>query len=118
MTGNDYVSANQFFELGTCLIRAAPVIQSSVFSRRFKAFFGVDNVMCNKLWMLLCNSDSPGGKPVHLLWALMFLKNYATEHIHAAIAGCDEKTFRKWQWAYTKALSSLNLVRFYKFTHT
>ena len=35
-------------------------------------------------------------KNKHLPWALMFLQTYATEHILAAAAGADEKTYRKY----------------------
>ncbi|CAK4151827.1 unnamed protein product [Aphanomyces euteiches] len=37
----------------------------------------------------------PNTTPQHLLWALMFLKTYATEGEYHALTGADEKTFRK-----------------------
>ncbi|KAH9095723.1 hypothetical protein LEN26_017765 [Aphanomyces euteiches] len=40
----------------------------------------------------------------------MFLKVYATESIHATLAGVDEKTFRKWTWQWIEALADLQKV--------
>ena len=49
-----------------------------------------------------------GVKPVHLLWALLFMKVYAEESIHAGlVGGVDEKTFRKWVWIFVQEISYL-----------
>jgi hypothetical protein len=48
-----------------------------------------------------------GGRPQHLLWAILFLTLYDTESVHARIAQVDEDTFRKWSWLYIKKLSYL-----------
>eukprot|EP00171_Calliarthron_tuberculosum_P001902 IDg1902t1 len=58
--------------------------------------FGTSPAICALLW------DYDGW--VATAWlsassstvALMFLKLYASEHVHASIAQVDEKTFRKW----------------------
>ena len=50
--------------------------------------------------------------PVHLLWSLMFLKVYASEHINSMIAEVDEKTFRKWTWKFIRLLADLSAVRY------
>ena len=47
-------------------------------------------------------------KPVHLLWALMLIKIYATEDVLSGIAGVTEKTYRKWAWKFIKAVSDLS----------
>jgi len=41
---------------------------------RFRAMFGVSNVVCSIVWNNICHHPS-GGQPLHLLYALMFLKN-------------------------------------------
>jgi hypothetical protein len=48
--------------------------------------------------------------PVHLLWALMFLKQYNTEEVTASMAGCDKKTFRLWCWLVVRVLADMELV--------
>ena len=60
---------------------------------------------------MLTGRHPKGAKPSHLLWALMFLKLYAIEHVHASLAGCDDKTFRAWQWLCLRVLATLKLVR-------
>jgi hypothetical protein len=38
-------------------------------------------------------------RPRHLLWALVFLKVYASEDVHCCLVGyVDAKTYRKWAW--------------------
>jgi len=79
--------------------------------RRFRAWFGVDAMHCSLLWQLLLETPSirlpKNADPKHLLWSLLFLKQYSTEHVHAAQVGVDVKTFRKWAWLYTGALAKL-----------
>jgi|SRR6056300_396050 len=76
---------------------------------RFQCTFGVSPDDCEIIWDLLITQDflPRGGKPYHLLWALLFMKLYCAETIHAALTGCDEKTFRKWSWEFVWALSYL-----------
>ena len=38
---------------------------------------------------------------------MMFMKIYSQEHIHASLAGVDEKTFRKWSWIFIDAIAGL-----------
>ncbi|KAH9118088.1 hypothetical protein LEN26_012265 [Aphanomyces euteiches] len=52
-----------------------------------------------------------GSRDEHLLWAMLFLKVYSSENVHATIAAVDEKTFRKWSWAILEALASLNVIQ-------
>ena len=51
-------------------------------------------------------------KPIHLLWALMFLKIYSTERVSRTIVGSSrnptmEKTMRKWVRLFVRAISFL-----------
>ena len=52
--------------------------------------------------------------PKHLLWALMFLKQYNTQSFTASIVDVDEKTYRKWVWKVIKKIADIDfLVSFY-----
>jgi len=81
-------------------------------ARRFRAMFGVPSTICPLLWhqMHLRGTLPKKGQPKHLLWALMFLKLYEVELAMAARCGVDEKTYRKWVWAFLPALSSMNVI--------
>lgn len=80
--------------------------------RRFVSFFGIEACLVSRLWSMLIQHGklailrSP--KPIHLLWALMFLQVYDTEERNAARCKCDEKTFRKWAWWYAEAVADLD----------
>jgi hypothetical protein len=84
-------------------------ISSAVEYRRFRGNFGTTPAICVILWdMITPNEMIPKGvKCCHLLWALMFLKLYASEHVLCNMAECDEKTFRKWAWWFVLALADL-----------
>ena len=69
--------------------------------------------MCVTVWNRIINNGATADfkkppKPVHLLWALLFLKAYNREEMNAAMCGCDEKTFRKWSWFYVEAMADLD----------
>ena len=49
--------------------------------RRFKSMFGTSPYLATMLLIAARSTDELG--PQHLLWALMFLKVYSTEAIHA-----------------------------------
>ena len=57
--------------------------------RRFKQLFGAKSSIVANLWNMLVNNhgDLDGGKPEHLLWALVFLKNYGTEEVNCSVVG-------------------------------
>ena len=82
--------------------------------RLFQESFGAAPKVVATAWKLIAlegKLDFLGPrslKPIHLLWALMFLKGYSTEGPNSARAKCDEKTFRKWTWFYTKCLAELD----------
>ena len=77
--------------------------------RKFRSFFGISPIVCSNAYNKISKDpDFPKQtKPYHLLWALMFLKLYSTESIVAGIAGCSEKTFRKWSWTMLNLLDRL-----------
>jgi hypothetical protein len=83
--------------------------------RRFKAFFGTGPAQVAMLWnklnqnFMLSHITKP--QPKHLLWALLFLKDYETEEkLAALVGGVDAKTFHKWTWTYVKAVAGLSHI--------
>ena len=74
--------------LGVSIVRAN---RNSVTTKLwwFIAFFGVPLYAVGDIWTFL--SCVHGGNPKFLLWALIFLKRYDTEHVLACNAGYDEK---------------------------
>lgn len=80
--------------------------------RRFRAFFGASPAVCTDIWNLLKPRETMprGSQPEHLLWALVFLKVYASEKVLSRLVGCpDEKTFRKWIHIFVDGISWLEL---------
>ena len=77
---------------------------------RFNSFFGVNPIIVSVVWSMLIDNQmcSRSPNPVHLLWALLFLKLYDTTSNLAALARCDEKTFRKWSWFYIESIANLD----------
>ena len=113
---DEFYSAEFFEETAVTIWRRQNNHNTShTFSRRFRAYFGTSSKVCYFSWMMVKDSVSLNSKTVHLLWALMFLKVFSTENVHANIMSVDEKTFRKLSWIFIKALSRLHLVSFCEF---
>ena len=78
--------------------------------RRFRSCFGAPSEVVADLWNRI-RSRGPieqGGKPKHLLWALVLLKAYAPSELLCAIVGWPSaKTFNKWAWYFVKRISEL-----------
>lgn len=62
--------------------------------RRFRGTFCVSPQVAAKAWNLSRAHLPASAETRDLLRALFFLKSYNKEHINAALAGVDEKTFR------------------------
>ena len=106
----DY-SPSFFLELGTDL-KGRKVSSEAVNLRRFKSWFGIEWRVISVVWYLLWKSGwmkslKQCPNPVHLLWALLFLKEYKKEADHASDVRREEKTFRKWAWFYAEGISTL-----------
>ena len=106
--------AMTFRQEGFSLIKKQHNPQASLATqdRRFRSFFGTTWHICAILWNHLTHTlvaDHKYVKPIHLLWALLFLKLYKTKAIHATIAGTDERTFRKWVWIVLEYISYLEV---------
>ena len=105
------VSSEEFLQQGRIMLGRSKKAVSAAEQQRFRAMFGTSPEICSLLWDHL---DPPNSMPnevkaFHLLWGLMFLKLYASEVVHCAIAGgVDEKTFRKWSWLFVSAIADLS----------
>jgi hypothetical protein len=102
--------ANEFWNSGSTIIhgnrvyRPRPSQDNNSALRRWISFFGISHFGCSYLWFLMIERiPTAGCQPKHLLFSLMFLRNYNKEHLNASCAGCDEKTFRKFCWLFALA---------------
>lgn len=82
-----------------------------VSGRQFRALFGLDVRTTTDCWNLIINSVPEKGTYRHLLWALMFMKVYATEEINSIITQADPATFRKWVSVFIELISKVKMVR-------
>ena len=73
--------------------------------RGFSATFGIRAKVCAAIWIRIPNSC--GAKPQHLLWTLLFLKQYTSQDDLSGRAGCCRNTFSKWTWAMIDGIASL-----------
>lgn len=78
--------------------------------RRFKSFFGTTPRICAIIWAMLEHKRPSKSAPKHLLWCLLFLKQYNVEHTRRAILKTNEKTLRHWTWIYINLLADLDVV--------
>ena len=77
---------------------------------RFKASFGASPAICSMIWGMIIEETTleSGARPVHMLWAFMFMKLYCSESVLAVLAGgVHEQTFRKWAWYFVDAIANL-----------
>ncbi len=99
-----------FWNEGLKLAKRNPELSALTGYRKFRTFYGVAPNICSLLWKVM--RDKPdGSEPKHLLWCMHFLKSYSKEHVNAAFADVDEKTFRLWTWRFIELLSKLNVVQ-------
>jgi hypothetical protein len=76
-----------FWTLAATLVAIlSTTISIKMKERRFKENFGINAEICDKLWVLCLPLLPESASPVHLLWALYFLKQYNTEGVNASFA--------------------------------
>ena len=88
--------------------------------KRFRSTFGTTPFICELVYEKIVDNIKavhPSFGPYHLLWGLLFLKNYSNEAMLASKVGCSEKTFRKWYHIVVLniALITANVVCYYSF---
>ncbi len=99
------IDANEFIRVANDIIQ--PSFNPAIILRRFMASFGVTPTCCRMLWDQIYDDFPNGGRPKHLLWALYFLKTYASEHVACNVLRVDEKTYRKWVWIFVNLLATV-----------
>jgi len=98
----------EFMSLGRRITHRADERCFSTELRRFRSFFGVSPSTCAFTWgKIRALGLAPRARPVHLLWALLFLTVYDTEEVIAGFLGVDERTFREWSFELTKVVAKL-----------
>ena len=82
--------------------------------REFKAFFGKNAATVALIWATFVQPAK--SKPVHLLWALMYMKLYNSWDVMSIMAGASKPTFMKWVWAWVQSMANecANLVQWEK----
>lgn len=102
-----------FLAIGMKIARRSRVVALATQEARFKSHFGTQPRICSDVWTRINPAASmpTGAKPVHLLWALMFLKLYSSESVLCTLASAgeavDEKTLRKWVWMFVPAIADI-----------
>ena len=95
-------------------VSSCPITFTATSTQRFCSTFGVNALICTQLWYLIGINAGENlirtALPKHLLWSLLLLKQYNSTEIASAIAGVDEKTYRKWSWIFVHILADLNDV--------
>jgi hypothetical protein len=110
MTCRTKVPSEDFLQHGRIMMGRHKNVATANEVTRFHSMFGTSPEICSLLWDHVDPlSTMPNGvQDAHLLWGLMFLKLYAAESVHCALAGgVDEKTFRKWCWTFVYAIADL-----------
>lgn len=112
------VTSHTFVLLGNRYTSSSLTRSAQVALRRFKSHFGVTPTVCSIIWGKIKYDLPHGGEPKHLLWALLFLKQYSDENARRSILKSDEKTIRKWTWKFVEVLSNMDVVIFFNFSET
>ena len=86
---------------------------AAVFDARFITFFGIVSSVVADVWNRLIEKGDPeleSAEPFHLLWALLFLKQYPTETVFCKLVGVrDEGTVRHWSQLFVRHIGYLVL---------
>jgi hypothetical protein len=85
------------------MLAASSLLKNRVNSRRFRAHFGVPYAVANALWLVLSAVNSRQQftvqfLPIHLLWALHFVKIYPLQDEGAIFCNTNHLTRNKWIW--------------------
>jgi hypothetical protein len=79
-----------------------------------KATIGTTFTVCARLWGLLelhCNIREIFVQPKHILWALCFLKVYASQYVLASLLHVDRKTLMWWIWIVVENIHDFRNMR-------
>ena len=82
--------------------------------RTFRAIFGTSWFVVAEVWKLLQQHYPSNHKhPKHLMWALLFTKQYGNEQSHCMMVGggVTLKTFLKWVWKILEEMSAVSSIK-------
>lgn len=106
-------TAENALPLQACgFVKRAKSLSKIVYERRFRARFGVTPKVATIVWNRIECTVLRRCSQMHLLWGLLFLKTYGSEHVNCSITKGDEKTFRKWFWIIVERIATLHIVSF------
>ena len=106
-----------FHQLGMQMIKKCHHqvdLNSTTDDRAFRSIFGVSwNVVANAWNLLEIHNGEHKKTSTHLLWALLFIKQYGNEQGHCMMVGggVSLKTFRKWIWVVLDELAAVSAVK-------
>ena len=112
------LSPEQVRKLSLSILSQSKQVSIAVIHRRFKGLFGITPHVTSITWNLVLPCLPSAAKPRHLLWSLLFLFCYATEHVNCAIFRVDEKTYRKWTWFFVDLIGNTSIVSYHSFSRT
>ncbi len=103
---------NEILSFSIPILRTHAGTSKSENERKFKSIFGTNPFNACIIWNRI---ESIGllperSNPEHLLFAFLFLREYVTEELSAILAGCTEKTFRKWIHIFIPLIANLDIV--------
>jgi hypothetical protein len=106
------VKPSTFFRRGLMIVfcgrlRIENIEFSSTTYRQFRSHFGTSPGTCAICWNYIEHILPKKMVYTHLLWALLFLKVYATESVLASKCDCDVKTYREKVWIVVRAIYSV-----------
>ena len=110
---NNYSSAvADYFRVTGLRFADAPVVGLIQEQNRFFVdLIGVKWHICAIIWEMiypdLFTQNGPHIKREHLLWCLVFLKNYSKNSRDAKICKTTYKTFSKWVWIVMTAIADI-----------
>ncbi|EFX70022.1 hypothetical protein DAPPUDRAFT_113096 [Daphnia pulex] len=106
-------SAENFWRLGHNIAKHDVDGSIALGYRKFRSFFGTSLSVCAAAYDNLSHVRPIKSRPEHLLWTLLHLKHYATEHISSALVGESEKNISEvieWENRFHRALRGSNIL--------
>ena len=103
------MDALSFTTLAKHFTHRAGNYESHEAAREFKEMFGVSAAVCAHSWAYIITHFDIASvdKPIHMLWALVFLFQYPSERYMSSSTKADEKTARKYVWPILRELMQM-----------
>ncbi len=83
--------------------------------RRFLTLFEVTPKGCAIILRKILPDPPSRAHLKHLLWSLLFLKDYSSEHVNPALTYVIKKEYRLRVWKFIKLISYMKAVRYQYF---